>query len=232
MGRLFHLQQTYLQSIESTKDYPKKEFVLLNYGSKDDLDDWILSNFSKFDCEFKYYKTSIPNFWCAAHAKNICYKQATGDILVNLDCDNILVSSYCNYLNNLFIENKNIIVASDSADPDGNHGCCGMISSRKENFYSVNGYDEDFTEGWGVDDTNYQFRCRMKNNLKLVIQDKKYNHCVPHSCEVRTQNCKNKDLHETKKNSENKLLEIYKTKKYVANLEKSWGYSEDLVRII
>lgn len=223
MDRLFHLEQTYLQSIKNTESYKNKEFILLNYGSKSkDLDDWAICNLKKYN-NIKYFKTEDPVFWCAAHAKNICYKQATGDILINLDCDNILINGYCEYISNLFNEKNNIIVASRSSDLNGNNGCCGMISTKKDHFYSVNGYDESFFEGWGVDDTNFQFRCRMHNNLELVTQDIKYNCCISHSNEVRTKNCINKTIFDTKKNSENKLYEIANKKQYIANLNNNWG---------
>lgn len=218
MDRLFHLKETYIHSISNTRSYANKEFILLNYNSKDELDDWVYENIKD---SVEYYKTTENNYWFAAHAKNICHKLATGDILVNLDADNILAEGYCEYLANLF--NKNVIVASESDDVDGNHGCCGLISSRKTHFYSVNGYDEGFNIGWGLDDTNFQFRCRMYNNLELVVQDKKYNKCIAHSNEIRSKNCINKNVHLTESFSKNNLNRIALEKDYVANKNIHWG---------
>lgn len=218
MDRLFHLKETYIKSIRNTASYQNKEFILLNYNSKDDLDNWIYENTRDL---IKYYKTTDVNHWFAAHAKNICHRLATGDILVNLDADNVIAEGYCEYLINLF--NKNVIVASESDDLDGNHGCCGLISSRKNHFYSVNGYDESFNIGWGLDDTNYQFRCRMHNNLELVIQDRKYNKCISHSNELRSKNCINKNTFFTEGVSKNNLNRIALEKDYVANKNIHWG---------
>lgn len=218
MDRLFHLKETYTKSINNTKSYQNKEFILLNYNSKDDLDNWVYNNLKD---SIKYYRTTDANNWFAAHAKNICHKLATGDILVNLDADNIIIEGYCEYLIDLF--NKDIIVASESDDLDGNHGCCGLISSRKNHFYSVNGYDESFNIGWGLDDTNYQFRCRMHNNLELVIQDRKYNKCISHSNELRSKNCINKNTLFTEGVSKNNLNRIALEKDYVANKNIHWG---------
>ena len=223
MDRLFHLNHTYLTSINNTF-YNDKEFILLNYGSKkDNIDDWVYNNLSEFINIglVSYYKTTEPEYWVAAHAKNISHKLATGDILVNLDCDNILVKNYCEYLASLFVDD--VIVSSDPYDYYNNLGSCGLIASRKDHFYSVNGYDESFEIGWGMDDTNYQYRCRMKNNLKLIVQDKKYNLCVSHSNEVRTQNCRNKNIEFTKKNSEQNLYKIANEYDYVANKNIKWG---------
>lgn len=225
MDRLFHLEQTYLKSIENTKSYKNKEFVLLNYSSKDGIDEWVFNNLSVYlnSGLVKYYRTDGQKYWVAAHAKNICYKKATGDILVNLDCDNILVENYCEYLFELFKKNEKIIVASESEDKFGNNGCCGMIACKKDHFYSVNGYDEDFNVGWGLDDTSFQFRCRMQNNLELVVQDKKYNFCIGHDNNIRTKNCLNKNIMETKFISESILYKIKDSENYIANLNKNWG---------
>lgn len=222
MNRLFHLKETYLLNIKNTS-YENKEFILLNYGSKDNIDDWAKINLNKFIKEkvVKYYKTTEPKYWVAAHAKNIAHKLASGDILVNLDCDNFLVENYCEYLIDLFKEN--VIVASDYCDNEGNIGTCGLIASKKEHFYSVNGYDESFMVGWGMDDTNFQYRCRMKNNLKLIVQNRKYNKCIPHSDDIRVSNCENKNIIQTRKISENNLYKLANEKKYIANKNKEWG---------
>lgn len=222
MDRLSHLSQTYLLSIENTKSYEQREFILLNYASKDNMDDWVKTKLSNHINAglVKYYKTNEPTCWSAAHAKNISQKLASGDILVNLDCDNILVEGYCEYLCGLF-RKENVIVASNPTDKNGNNGSCGMIASKKEHFYNVKGYDENFNIGWGMDDTNYQYRCRMHNNLELIIQDIKYNLCLDHSNDIRTQNCKNKDIKLTRDLSEDRLKNIAKNKKYIVN--KIWG---------
>lgn len=223
MDRLFHLKQTYLCSLENTRSYSQREFILLNYNSKDDIDEWVLNNLEEFIKTglVKYYKTTEPTKWFAAHAKNVSQKVATGDILVNLDCDNILVQGYCEYLQNLFAR-KDIIVASESADLRGNNGCCGMISSFRDHFYNVRGYDENYHDGWCMDDTNYQYRCRMHNHLELIIQDKKYSHCLDHSNEIRTKNCINKNIFETRKESQEILNKIAISKNYIVN-KSEWG---------
>lgn len=228
MDRLFHLEKTYLKSIENTKSYPNREFILLNYSSKDDIDIWVKNNLSSFLEQnlVKYYKVINQKYWCAAHAKNICYKKASGDIIINLDSDNILIENYCEYIFDLFSKKENIIVASNSNDKFGNNGCCGMIACKKEHFYKVNGYDESFAVGWGMDDTNFQFRCRMENNLELVIQDGKYNLCLSHGNEIRTKNCMIKNIEKTKNISEALLIKTAQCENYIANIGRSWGEAQ------
>lgn len=224
MDRLFHLKKTYLNSISNTTSYENKEFILLNYNSKDDLDCWVKDNLSNYieNKLIKYYKTTEPNNFIASHAKNIAHKLATGDILVNLDADNILVNNFCENLINLFKEN-NIIVASKPKDKNNNIGTCGLIACKKHHFYSVNGYDENIFIGWGMDDTNFQFRCRMKNKLKLVTLDPDYNCCISHSNEVRTKNFICKDIEYTNYLSRKITEKAFYEKEYVANKNKNWG---------
>jgi hypothetical protein len=215
---------TYLKSIINTESYKNREFILLNYNSKDEIDDWAKENLSDFIKLglISYYKTEDPKYWIAAHAKNISQKLANGDLLCNLDCDNFLVPGYCEKIIEIFQE-PNIILASDSDDSNGNNGCCGMIISQRKHFYSVNGYDENICLGWGMDDTNYQYRCRMQNDLKLVILDKKFTNCISHSNEIRTKNCQLKKIEFTKQLSINITHDCAVDKDYVANKDIHWG---------
>jgi predicted glycosyltransferase involved in capsule biosynthesis len=224
MDRLIHLQEAYLQSIKNTDSYENREFILLNYNSKDLLDEWVKEKLNIFieNKLVKYYKTNEPENFIASHAKNIACKLATGDLIVNLDADNILVDNYCENLIKLFKEN-NIIVASRSRDRNGTSGSCGMIICKKEHFYSVNGYDENIYIGWGMDDTNFQFRCRMKNDLKLVYLDNNYNYCIPHSNEMRTKNFLCKNIEMTNEIGKKITTISYLNKEFVANKGKHWG---------
>jgi hypothetical protein len=224
MNRLFHLKETYLKSISNTKSYQNREFILLSYNSKDNLDGWVQDNL-KNELEsglVAYYKTTEPENFIASHAKNIAHKLASGDILCNLDCDNILVKNYCENIKEIFAKEK-IIVACNPKDKEGNIGTCGMILCRKNDFYSVNGYDENINLGWGMDDTNFQFRCRMHNNLRLVILDQNYTSCLSHSNEIRTKYFKLKDISVTNDMSLRITRESFENKDYIANKNREWG---------
>ena len=48
MGRTYDLKRTYLKNIADNLDYPNVEFVLLNYNSKDDMDEWVKRYLSVF----------------------------------------------------------------------------------------------------------------------------------------------------------------------------------------
>lgn len=233
MDRLFHLKETYLKSIENSSSYENREFVLLNYNTTDSMDSWVRDNLQEHlnSGLVKYYKTSEAKWWVAAHAKNIAHKQASGDLLCNLDCDNILVPNFCEITVETFQKSPKIILAGPESDSRGNLGTCGMITCKKEDFYSVNGYDEAINLGWSMEDTNFQFRCRMHNELELRVVDPKYTMCIGHGNDTRTRNCQLKDPVFTKKVSENLTIDCASEKKYIANVGIEWGQAQ-LTRIL
>jgi hypothetical protein len=224
MDRLFHLEQTLPRNISNASSFKDAEFVLLNYGGRDGLDEWVRKNLSsEMDSgRVSYYSTTEPKYWVAAHAKNIAHRLASGDILCNVDSDILIPEGFCEYISGAFASNPDIIVAFDSADPCGNHGCAGIVACRREHFYSVNGYDEGIRMGWGYDDMNFQFRCRMRNSLELLVPPKMCL-CIPHSNEVRTANCQFKEIEATRAMSMQMCERSAEDKDYVANKNSPWG---------
>lgn len=225
MDRLFHLRQTYVKNIANSMSHPDVEFVLLDYGSKDGLGSWAKENLSVYMPEGRvvYYRTEkSPEHFVASHAKNIAHRLASGDILCNLDSDILIPERFCEYVDSVFTSRPNVIMAFDSDDPYGNHGCAGMVIVRRENFYSVNGYDESISVGWGYDDMNFQFRCRMQNSLELFVPPKMCL-CIPHSNEVRTARFMDKDIEKTRRLSMEICERSARDKDYVANKSAPWG---------
>ena len=99
-GRLEHLKQTLPANIEACKGYPNTEFVILDYDSRDGLEQWIKDNFQE---EIKsglvrYAKLDGATDFKMAHAKNMVHRLATGDVLCNVDADNFLASGTPEYL--------------------------------------------------------------------------------------------------------------------------------------
>jgi predicted glycosyltransferase involved in capsule biosynthesis len=224
MDRLFHLEQTYVHNIESSKSLSNVEFVLLDYNSKDGLEDWVKENLSGYieSGRVVFVQTKEPRYWVAAHAKNIAHKVATGDILMNLDCDIFIPEGFCEYLDSAFSSGKRMVMAFESEDMYGNNGCAGLVAATRKDFYSVNGYDESIHLGWGYDDMNYQFRVRMQNNLELFTPPKICS-CIPHPNEIRTKNCQLKQIEVTRDLSMNICEDAATSKNYVANSSIEWG---------
>lgn len=224
MNRLAHLKQVVGRNIQNSSSFSDVEFVIMDYGSTDGLGEWVRSNLSDEMCSgrISYYRTDEPKHWVAAHAKNMAHKLATGEVLCNLDSDILIPEGFCEYLASVFEAKPNAIVAFDSADPYGNHGCAGIIAARREHFHSVNGYDEQIRLGWGYDDMNFQFRCRMHNSLELFVPPRMCL-CIPHSNEVRTANCRVKEIEFTKTLSMTLCDKAAIDGDYVANKSVPWG---------
>jgi len=223
MDRLFHIKETYQKNLIRCESYPDAEFILLDYGGKDDLEKWVVENLSQYleSGRLRFLRTEDPRYWVAAHAKNIAHRAATGDILCNLDSDITVPEGFCAYVAKSFSERR-IVMAFRSEDIEGNNGCAGFVAARSEDFYSVNGYDENINLGWGYDDMNYQFRVRMHNGLELLTPPPILS-CLPHSNEVRTSNCQLKDIRETMELSKNICEDAALSKDYVANKGCEWG---------
>jgi hypothetical protein len=229
MGRLHHLKQTLPINIINTSSYPNCEFIVLNYGSRDGMHDWVKNNLNKYieTGKLKYYRTQMPEYFVATHSKNIAHRQAVGDIICNIDADNYIVPGFVEFLAHSF-KKYNCLVCSPSLDSMNNHGSCGKIAVRREHFYSVNGYDENLNLGWGWDDTNFQYRVKMQNGLFYINTEKKFCRTIDHSNEDRVKNFKDKDIEKTKLISIESLYELEKNKNYIANVNKNWGVISDL----
>ena len=229
MGRLYHLEQTLPINLFNSSSFKEKEFIILNYNSKDALHYWAKNNLKEEVKKgtVKYYRTKIPEKFSATHAKNIAYRQATGDILCNLDADNFIMKDFCEYLHEIFQE-PNVMFGSTSVDVNLSHGCCGKIASKKEHFYAVGGYDEFQHLGWGWDDVSLRYRMEKQNNLKIIYGDAKWNRVISHSNQERVRNFEIKDLEESKQWSIDRLYKLSVLDSYVANKNKNWGFVEDL----
>lgn len=224
MNRLYHLRETYPRNLERSLTFPHAEFVLLDYGGTDGVEEWVKSELGEHlsSGRLKFYRTDEPRYWVAAHAKNIAHRRASGEILCNLDSDVSIPERFCEFVEESFSKNRRIVMAFKSEDAAGNNGCAGFVAATREDFYSVNGYDESINLGWGYDDMNYQFRVRMQNGLELFTPPPVLS-CIQHSNEVRTANCQLKDIQETMAVSRHICEEAAISRDYIANRGVSWG---------
>jgi len=104
MNRLYYLSQTLPVNIKENQGYPNLEFVVLNYNSRDDMDDWMRTHMGQHieSGLVKYYRTDEPEFFNLAHSKNMATKLATGDIICNIDADNYAGPGYVNWVQERF----------------------------------------------------------------------------------------------------------------------------------
>lgn len=103
MGRLHDLVQTMPKNMADNADYPRVEFVLLDYNSQDDLGKWVKENMMAHveSGKLVYARTTEPKWFHMAHSRNVAFKMASGEIVCNVDADNWTGPGFATALNRL-----------------------------------------------------------------------------------------------------------------------------------
>lgn len=173
MNRASHIKKTLAKNIKNNAEYPNLEFVLLDYNSSDDLQEFIFKNFKNElnSGRLVYYQTKKPKYFHMANAKNIAHNLATGDIVCNLDADNFLGKDFAFYINISMQKDTNVIglhQKNGAYIPAQISDCGGRIFLTKENFLKLGGYNEEFI-GWGYEDTDFKERAFLMGLKKEDI---------------------------------------------------------------
>jgi len=190
MNRLSYLSQTLPVNIAENMDFPNLEFVVLNYNSKDDMDDWIKINMGRHieSGLLKYYKTNEPEYFSLAHSKNMATKLATGDIICNLDADNYGGLDYIKWVAGCFAAHgPDIIITTIRKDAIPYRDQGGKLCFSKKLFNAVNGYDESLI-GYGMDDVDLANRIENAGCKRLFIEEEKFLQYIGHSDQERVVN--------------------------------------------
>lgn len=188
-GRLHHLKETLPQNIAHNANYPNTEFVILDYGDEDGLGDWLKLNYQgEIDSGKIRYARYESDYFRMAHAKNMAHRLATGDILCNLDADNVTAKDYANWLNKQFSQNPDIyirphrknVVKKEIFNLKGQRGLLGCIAIHRNNFFKLHGYDEKFN-GWGGDDENFDFRAKKAGLVRTDVPNSMLADAIQHT---------------------------------------------------
>lgn len=184
MNRLEHLKKTLEKNIIDNIDYPKIEFVVLDYNSKDKLETWIYKSFKKFlkSGVLKYYRTNQPQFFHRSHSRNLAFKLATGDIICNLDADNFTGKGFAFYIMHRFSLQKNIFLSSSALGDS-----FGRVCVRRKHFYGIRGYDERMS-GWGHEDNDLYERLKISGLEQIPIKELGFLKTIQHPISKRINN--------------------------------------------
>jgi glycosyltransferase involved in cell wall biosynthesis len=139
-NRANQLKQVFESNVEVLREDESVEWLILNYNSQDDLDEYMLPILRDKECNIRYFKEVSGRQWHMSLAKNIAHKLASGDILLNLDCDN-RIGEALNQIREAFTAN---VGAQHLWSGNYGDGTCGRIAIRRELFFKVGGYDESF----------------------------------------------------------------------------------------
>ncbi len=168
------------------------EFVILAYGDKD-VYNWVRDNF-KPEIESGRIKLAYSEQDCfrMAHAKNMAHRLAGGDVLVNLDADNVTGRGFAAWATEKFLEHPDTVVRYTpfqnrirrltGVDPTS---IGGRIAVSANNFLRMHGYDEKKHNGYTGDDDNFLARA-VEMGLRHIDPTYKYlGTAIHHKNEVR-----------------------------------------------
>jgi len=145
---------------------PHAKFVLVNYASKDHLDEYIRLNHMA-DIEsgrLVVYRFTEPTPFRMSHAKNLAHRLGIlegADVLVNLDADNYAGDGADEWLAGTFNGARKFAWARMVKDGTMDRGISGRIAVTPEAFLLAGGYDEKY-EHWASDDKDFHVRlCKL-----------------------------------------------------------------------
>lgn len=187
MNRTLHLKETLLKNISDNSAYPNLEYVLLNYGSKDEMHEWVTGEMSQYleSGLLKYYKADFPEVFKMSHSKNMVFKLATGDILCGLDADNFTGPGFAAYINKLFAKDQNIFLAPPWIGPGRKWwDVQGRLCLWKKDFYRFRGYDEGIVD-YGYDDQDFKYRMIDAGRRKSIVRTGRFLQAIEHTDELR-----------------------------------------------
>jgi hypothetical protein len=220
MGRTADLKQTFFCNVDAALGYEKSkvEFVLLNYNSGDDMDDWARDRLPPLIRAgiVNYYHTTEPAHYSMTHSRNIAFKLATGDIVNSVDADHYTKQGFVQYIN--LLANQGIDKPIFLKSKQKNRGRLGFW---KKHFMWLGGYDEGI-EGYGFDDVDLLHRALCSGFTCLFFGGRFFAHTDDH-CRHPTENYTHTDWkYQQRKNTLISLLNL-KYKRYRANKGHRWG---------
>lgn len=216
-GRLQHIKQTLPKNLKDAAHCDNFKFVVLDYGDKDGLLDYLRSEHM---ADIESGKLTVYSYPCegpfhVAHAKNIaarCAIREGADILVTVDADNFINPLFTDFLNNAFQYKSKIpgfYICPDftliHSLPHGPlrplRGYAGRLAIRAMDFIKMGGYDETF-DTWHGEDMDLIARM-IKIGYAERHFDNRFLGVIPHGTEVRFREYPHAVQYENKKEIEN-----------------------------
>ncbi|MEH6604167.1 MAG: glycosyltransferase family A protein [Pseudomonadales bacterium] len=135
---MWQLQETLPFNLRLIGD---NEISLVDYGSDDGLNEWILANFQSniLDGSLRYFSVTSPTVWSAPHAKNLAHRISSGEFLYNLDADNFISEADIQATHEVSAIENQAIHQFSQVHGDGSYGRIGL---RRAHFQQLGGYDE------------------------------------------------------------------------------------------
>jgi glycosyltransferase involved in cell wall biosynthesis len=224
MNRLCDLRKTLPENLND--QYDNVEYVLLDYGSTDGLGEWVQNEMMEHinGGRLVYYRTESQYFH-PNHSRNVSFRLAKNDIVVNVDADNYMGAGFLGALNHCAtVGGRILMVPSNFLLPGSDRFLLrGRFALYRGDIHELGGFDEDLDQGFSHDDVNFVLRA-MLARFKVVRFDESFTSRRIHTTDDgRVQYVRNKDFQEMKR--VNQFITACKLGKGVTcvNQDKHWG---------
>jgi MoaA/NifB/PqqE/SkfB family radical SAM enzyme len=184
MGRLHHLKQTVLQNLAWNADHPSLEFVLLDYSSPDEMGSWVEAELGEQlrSGRVVYYRFDDAQFFSYTHSRNMAARLCSGEIICNIDADNLTGPRFAQYIDRQMKDNDllvgcDVVNGAFSVIPDDS-GFTGRMAVLRRLFLEAGGYDEDMV-AWGYEDLDLYSRLHRRG-LRCAPIDRRFLAALPH----------------------------------------------------
>ena len=190
MNRIYQIKDTLRKNLNNNINSKYKiEFILVDFGSKDGLKEYVLENFKdELDSEYlKFYYTDELKYWHSPIAKNTSHLLGNGKYVVNLDCDNFTGINGADFLIDYYKNKGDNIIIHQSSNIFGS-GTMGRISMTKQNFLKIGGYNQSLFP-MSHQDGDIVNRAIL-NGLKYYnLKNKEYNKAIINDKKESLKNC-------------------------------------------
>lgn len=225
MGRKHHLMLTLPSNMKLCRA-EDTEFVVLDYGSKDGVAEWISSQCAEElrSGLLKLYRVDWPTRFHISHAKNCAHRLARGELVCSLDADSFLLPEFVEQMRLNLNSGQHNFLRLKSPNPQQHFSLWGRVAMRREHFVRLGGYEE-LLRGYGFEDSQLIDRAG-KLGLTEVSLPYTMGHCIEHYDVTRTENYDDKDMWGT----HNRNVEIglaAAALSHYANQGRAWGCLDD-----
>jgi len=172
-NRAEHVKQTLLKNLEDNQqDFVR--FLLLNYNSQDDLDEWAREHLGRFIASGRvlYLHEKTADHFKHAHARNVAVRACTSEVICNVDADNFTGPDFGRWLRQVYLDNKSTAFTAYGRDRGAPCGdLFGRISFRVRELIAIGGYSEDL-DMWGVEDWDIIRRAERVGLKKVTYPER------------------------------------------------------------
>jgi glycosyltransferase involved in cell wall biosynthesis len=124
----------------------------------------------------RYCQTNEPQYFCPNHSRNVSFKLAQGEIIANVDSDNLIHKGFLRRINQCasIASERLLIVPETFLRPKSKRFALkGRFALYKKDIEWLRGFDEALDGGFSGDDVNFVLRAMMAR-FKVIRYEKRY----------------------------------------------------------